>query len=431
MGKEIEVVFSYRSKYPIEIPSLIAYDKELITCINSLKGDKDEAKVLSSENGYDWNVKLKGIMNFWAYQYFNDKLYVGASTPRGEKTFILEYDGTEFRKVLELTPGGGGGGGLIESLGVFKDSVYAGRRNEIWKSSNGVNWEKVYSFSTNKSLYQFFEYDSKFYAFEGEPIKAPSRVYYTVNGENWSLCKSYSHVEWFRSHSPSNRVVLDYPYIADGRGSVYFFNGELHKILERRQVRQGHNVAIRLKTFENRLYILYGAGTSAPARGEVWVWDGYQLGRLIQLPYGVYDMEVYNGSIYLACNNWSGLGGFNESFILKIPVTLKLENPPLTYSLTSNGSLIENTPLEGEVVTDPLPALNYKILLYLRPENSLTLDIEVLKLNGEWEIVNTLSFPGRLTTRMELNYKCRLLRFRLKSREKNVIKFVEAYLTSN
>ena len=430
MSENIEVVFSYRSRSPTEIPSLIAYGNELIMCINSLKRIRDEARVYSSVDGYEWETKLIGVMNFWAYQFFDNKLYVGASSVSGDKTFVFEYDGSEFKKVLELSPGGGGGGGLIESLGVFKDFLYAGRRNEILRTSDGEKWEKVFEFSSNKSLYQFIEYDSKFYVFEGEPIRAPSRIYYSSDGDKWREYRVYGHVEWFRSHSPSDRVILDYPYIADGRGNVYFFDGKLNKIFERRQFRQPHNVAIRLKTFEDRLFIVYGAGTCAPARGEVWVWDNYQLGRLIQLPYGIYDVEVYGDSIYLACNNWSGLGGFCESLIVKIPASMKLETPPLAYSLTSKGVPIENASFEDELETDPIPALGYsQATLYLLLAGSADLEVEVLSLNGSWKTVDKASIPDGRVARSKVECCGRLVRFRLIPKERIEVKLAEVYLT--
>ncbi|HDI74952.1 MAG TPA: hypothetical protein ENF55_03255 [Thermoprotei archaeon] len=426
----LETVFSYKGKNPTEIPSLIAYGSELIMCLNTLTKNREEAGVYVSSDGCTWEKVASGIMNFWSYQVFDGDLYVGASTFDGKKTYVFRYDGSEFQKVLELAPGGGGGGGLVESLGVFKNTLYAGRRNEIWRSFDGEKWEKVFEFNTGKSLYQFFEYRSMFYVFEGEPIRSPSRVYCTENGKEWKEYREYSHVEWFRSHSPSDRVVLRYPYVADGRGAVYFFDGELHKFFERKQVRQPYNVAIRLKTFEDRLFIVYGAGTCAPARGEVWVWDEYKCSRILSLPFGVYDVEVFGGYLYLACNNWSQVGGFCESLVIRIPAHLKYEQPPLALSLTANGIPLSSKILRETITTDPVPVMGYRRkTLYLYPKTNLTLVVEVFSVNGDWLVYDRVK--ARREALFEYSIPCegRMVRFRLESSEPLALRHAYVYLS--
>lgn len=342
----------------------------------------------------------------------------------------MKYDGSEFKEVLKLSPGGGGGNGLIESLGVFKDCLFAGRRNEIWCSFDGKHWEKVFEFSSNKSLYQFLEYEGKFYSFEGEPIRRPCNVYVTEDGKNWKLYKTYDFVEWFRSHSPSDRVVLDYPHIADGRGNVYFFNGKLNKILERRFVRQPHNVAVRLKTLEDRLFILYGAGTCAPAKGEVWVYDGFKLSRILTLPYGVYDIEIFKGYLYLACNNWSNIGGFCESFVLKVSPNLREEQPPLTMTLTSDGKPLTGDLLAGSLVVDAIPIYGYKTkILHLLVSEPLVLEIEAQTLSSSWICYDKVLVKPNVMNEIEIPFKGKMVRFKLTSLHDKIAIIHEAEIT--
>lgn len=410
-----EVVFSHKSKYACEIPSLITYGSELFTCLTPLE-KIEKAGIFSTEDGYEWRCKLIDRANLWTYQIFNKELYIATSSFDKKYTFILKYNGSEFKEVLKLSPGGGGGSGLVESLGVFKDYLFAGRRNEIWRSLDGERWEKVFEFSSNKSLYQFLEYEDKFYSFEGEPIRKPCNVYVTDDGRNWKLYKTYDFVEWFRSHSPSDRVVLDYPYIADGRGNVYFFNGRLNKILERRFTRQPHNVAVRLKTLEDRLFILYGAGTCASARGEVWVYDGFKLSRILTLPYGVYDIEIFKGYLYLACNNWSNIGGFCESFVLKVSPNLREEQPPLIMTLTSDGKPLIGNLLAGSLIVDAIPIHGYKTkILHLLVSEPLILEIEAQTLSGSWIYYDRVLIKPNVMNEIEIPFEGKMIRFKLTS----------------
>jgi len=238
----------------------------------------------------------------WSYDLTNDRLYIGAGTEG--HGLILEYDGEKVEEVLTVKDGYGGGGGLFEALSYIDGVLYAGRRGEVWESKDGRDWRVKFKFKTMKGVYLIASQNGRLYAFEGEPINPPSRVY-EFNGKQVRAMEY--NIGAFRSHTPFSRSVLDGRIVvADFSGSVYLFDrGKLERILnlsERYEVK--NNIAIRPKKVGDILMLAVGTGTGVKeTHGELLAYLDGGFRRVLTLPLNINDLELYGDNIYLACNS--------------------------------------------------------------------------------------------------------------------------------
>ncbi|RLF03875.1 MAG: hypothetical protein DRK00_07980, partial [Thermoprotei archaeon] len=312
----VERVFSQWGS--LEASVLVSYGDELILGLYPAG--------LYAYDGSKWRLLYEPrdeLFSAWSYDLFKGKLYVGAGTR--SYGLVLEYDGDEVREALRVPDGTGGGGGLFEALTAVRGVLYAGRRNEVWATRDGVEWEKVFSFNTGKGVYLIGRQGDSIYVFEGEPIKPPTRVY-SLKGST-AAEKVYHGIGAFRSHTPGSRSSYrGYLVIADFDGRVYFFKDfqlwEVYSFGSRYECRG--NVAVRPKKVGDILLLAAGTGTGVlETHGELAANIGGEWVRLLTLPLNVHDVELYGENLYLACNSparplkeW-----FNTAYccVLKLP----------------------------------------------------------------------------------------------------------------
>jgi len=327
------VVFDAMSETWIEPQTLIAYRDELILCVGGGSGNLPGVWVTT--DGITWKRKYAKVpSDWWASQIFNGKLYLGGGYG-ADFCQITEYDGTDFVEVFKEPGGLGGGQGCIEALGVYNNHLYAGRKNQIWRSADGRNWTQIFTFATNKGIYQFAETAGGFLAFEGEPISAPSKVYRTVDGLNWSEWASVNDVEWFRSHSPSDRIKLGgFCFIGDGKGYVFMrefdiWNSQFFRTFSE----EGSNaVAIKCKRIGNYMGICTGMGTGHKPKGQFLLWDANCLRLIAETPMSIIDFELFMGNLYLACigivkDSFNQDSFANQLILFRLPFNIAESKP--------------------------------------------------------------------------------------------------------
>jgi len=365
----------------LEPTILTAYKDELLLAIWA---SEPLGGIWSSKNGVTWKRIWAKEASLWCYQLFNGKLYFGGSYDGLAK--ILQYDGTEFKEVFSQPDGVGGGGGAVEALGVFTvagtDYLYAGRRNEIWRSPDGETWERVFTFTTNKGIYQFLLYAGYLYAFEGEPVGAPCKIYRASEVDGvWEEFYSATDVSWFRSHSPSDRQHPLPPLVGDGRGYVWRCDPYPDKFMAVRRGSEGEweAVAIRCKTIGNQYMIIVGCGTGALPSGKMFSWDGERLLLLADLPLAIADAELFRGQLYLLCNSrvqssYADYYGANQALVLKFP-TFPF---PLPFSMTIPLWEDKSIGTGGDAVGE-IPCLGLEATFYILSDQSGTAYIQACR----------------------------------------------------
>jgi len=311
----MERVFSKWGSFEASI--LVSYMDELILGVYPAG--------LYSFKGGEWRLIYKSEepgFSAWSYDVFKGKLYIGAGTLR--HALILEYDGVHVRESLKLPDGAGGGGGLFEAVSCIGDTLYAGRRNEVWATKDGEEWRRVYTFNSGKGIYLIASLGDAIFAFEGEPIRPPTRVY-KMNEYEESII--YPLVGAFRSHTPSSRSVYRGNIIvADFDGRVYFYNGvrlwEVYSFASRYEC--GWNIAVRPKKIGDILFLAAGTGTGViETHGELVAFAGERWQRIAVLPLNIHDVEGYEEGVYIACNSAARPMGatYNSSYccVLRVP----------------------------------------------------------------------------------------------------------------
>lgn len=262
----------------------------------------------------------------WSYEIFRGKLYVGAGTYGSG--LILEYNGDSVREVLKVPDGAGGGGGLFEALTAVGGTLYAGRCNELWSTTDGEKWSKSFQFKTGKGVYLIGEQGGVIYLFEGEPIRPPSRVY-SLRGSSVEE-RAYSSLGAFRSHTPGTRSSLKgYLVVADFEGRVYFFrNFELWKVYSfEERFEAASNIAVRPKKIGDILFLASGTGTGVvETHGELVAHVEGKWRRIITTPLNINDVEIYGENLYIACNSPALplKQSYNTSYccVLKLPLDI-------------------------------------------------------------------------------------------------------------
>jgi len=348
---------------------------------------------------------------------FNDKLYLGGglAEPSPNDAVILEYDGETFEVVFRKEGGLGGGRGAVEALGEWNNHLYAARRpqdgyGEIYRSSDGSTWNKVYDTGNPRGIYQFIPYGGDLYAFEGEPSATPSRIYSTSNGTDWSLYKSVGDVSWFRSHVPADRITLDLPFIGAGDGQFYTFDGDLHRFAKFPKSRQPGQVALKAKRIGGAMFLIVGVGTGRENIGEMWMWDGEKFENVVRTPCPILDAEYFLGDLYIATSGtaWSDQNAI-QSQVYKLSPGIIKESKARPFG----SPLIENETVgTGGTTRGRIPALGYdKSIFRVYADQSGTLNVEMYdSLAGAWRTYDSMSTSANTLETYSVLYPDKLMR---------------------
>jgi len=412
-----ERVFIINKASANEVGILVAFRDELVLAIG---GANDAAGFWTSTDGETWKQKFALNPSYWwSYQLFNGKLYLGGGDG-STKAFIYCYDGTTFTKVFEQTDGGGGAGqGLVEALGVYNNYIYAGRKNQIWRSADGTSWTQVHTFATNKGIYQFSPEGANFMAYEGEPVSAPSKIYHTVDGTTWTDWATVNDVTWFRSHSPSDRILLgsNFQFIAHGGGYVIIRAADIwnQQFLFIPDPSNGGYAAMKCKRIENYMGICSGEASNLPAQGRFYVWDGNCLKLIAKLPFGVYDFEMFKGNIYLACSTitkaYETDYAANQIVVIRLPEnTLNNgKSEPMTIPLFEGKSIDT-----GGYAAGFIPILGYDdVTVFIDSTQAGNLVLQKLDVPSfTWKDVETVAISANTPTTKVVSWRTKFLRLK-------------------
>ncbi|MHB8482143.1 MAG: WD40/YVTN/BNR-like repeat-containing protein [Nitrospiria bacterium] len=116
-------------------------------------GSTYTGKLYRSFDGTRWNelntLERQGVKGFMRALVFNDYLYLGTT---GEGIIWKTRDGERWKKVFDLEEQTGKTGGMIGSLSVYHEMLYAGATVSfanagVYRSREGEHWEAAGSFS--------------------------------------------------------------------------------------------------------------------------------------------------------------------------------------------------------------------------------------------------------------------------------------------
>lgn len=342
--------------------------------------------------------------------------------PYPSNPFIVKFDGKEW-KIIRLP--GTEGRFHIGGFGIYQDELYAGVAGQIWKSKDGENWVLDYETGRDHHLIcAFFTAGDNIYAGEGN-LEEPHYIYRKSSGK-WSIWKTLENImviwggsdritygDWAfvstvgtkqaKAPTPGQGFVPGSPGAAPGNALMICNENKTLRFLElpgswlgkgsySYHSLFGHRCLIASKFIEGKMYIYSGTGSEGFGHGELWVWDGLKLEKLLELPFGIGGVELFKGRIYLGGNTvslgqqtgqeadirrYSGSYGFLVSAPLDIlskyahqPSQVKRiwDNIPIP----ANSSIISND--DGGIL---IPALGYRRkTFYITDSQKGTLTIE-------------------------------------------------------
>ena len=191
--------------------------------------------------GFDPVFYWRGVENYGvmddSFAVFNGRLYAGTDNPiNGPEIWVYENDGTTDWTNVSADPANPTksifcGGEGTQFLTVFNDKLYAGttygfnsyywkENGQVWRTGNGIDWEKVFDYTDWLSLGETGDVMSAVlfngYLYLSGRAGVHAEIYRSSDGANWEKVLDENSPDGFNDPN----VLYAYPF--------EIFNGQLY-----------------------------------------------------------------------------------------------------------------------------------------------------------------------------------------------------------
>ncbi len=302
----------------------------------------------------------------WAYLLWNDLLLIGAYRVVGgaAQNVVMLFNGSTWS--FHRIPAGG----TILSFAIYdnENRVYlyaapspAGSQGVVCYSTDGRTWVQDAGFNnvdtpTTRIGCSIVQYGDNLYVFESWNVAAPMDIFRKAAGV-WTTWHTYADLyginQWetacgrqtYRTPFPFTDkyfVLLgshqNEAYIFDGSKLLKFYEGFRPAMLAR-------NHMPKFIMTEAGMFMVVGKSSGDMGSGELWLWDGMQLWKILETPFRLNTVEFYKGRLYANGNT-----------------TSIMANPGAATLRTANSSALQASHNQGFVVSLPFDVLNHKEL---------------------------------------------------------------------
>ncbi len=310
IGGDPEAEISWDEAPFKKIFTLVEYKGELYAAGDP--GEGGDGYIYKSSDGENWVQAFSNKTDKYWYSsgVFDDALYFGSregSTDNWVATIWRSTDGSTLEKVYEDT----NSSTVIPcSFWEFDGYFYTGisNRGNILRTSNGDDWNEVFTNETYTRIGYFHDYKGMLYATAYSAYDGGA-VFRSLDGENWEITNTWTGGSE-RSHSTPFilEVYQDELYVSL-LGDLEETRIEVFKSSDGENFTEVWNSTTsnldspRLTAFNHTLYLTISGEHNHPSYGEIWFYDGETFRQLLD---GEDDTKFYfgasavlNGNLYI------------------------------------------------------------------------------------------------------------------------------------
>jgi hypothetical protein len=406
-GLEDRIVFLYDLPFAGgEVCNLSVYRNELYAFI-SLAGE-----IWKTSDGKEWTrlyqyptAAANGARTTcWACTVFSAdrKLYYGGIRFSDAKGIILRTDGETVEESAVIPPALGGDA-EVYAICEFNGRLYIGTgEGRVLRSSDGENFTEVLNIGVSTSP-ELFAFGGYIYAVS---TATPGTVYRSSSGDpgTWSSVATIplTSTQALRSHNP-RLVYAGKAYLASNDLEDYLrvvstpdgVNWSEEFTLPVKRGNQDGRIAGRVKACGDYLFLTsmhYGGSAALNNRGgQLWVYDGYMWTRLLTLPCGIGDVELFKGRLYVG-TAWSPQRQYisldkQYEYVMIRALSLSLPPPPprQAYFKGTDGTVWNNASISAGDTTYGVICAGYgKKSIYFLSSVAGVLTVQVREPGGDW-----------------------------------------------